>query len=418
MKIKSLHVRQIGLFDSLNIEFSSGFNFIAGPNASGKTSILRNIALTLSHVSINEFRYREGSEVWIDFGTKDKTMRLGFGQNFMNNPEQYHGASLKAFNPPTSSDGVEILSPHELQERKINFAPLFISAFRKISYIKIQGMTQEMGKNERIVSYRSNATKNLLGKEMPNVKQWLINRYFQIEKDWAINEKRNWEWLVNNLEQLGARDSQFSFVEIKRDLEPVFTVRGKKCYLEELSSGYQAILSIIFCVFDWIEGTNEGTMMIVENALGTVLIDELDAHLHPEWQLTIRKSLETIFPKLQFIITTHSPHLIASAESKELILIPENQQVISIKPTDKTYSGWNTDQILEELMGVKSLTNKTYSELIDKALNFVEKNDIDSLKKSINDLKKVTHSNDTIVTSLEIKLAGLKLKQGDKNKKK
>lgn len=417
MKIKSLHVRQIGLFNSLNIEFNSGFNFIAGPNASGKTSILRNIALALSHVSIVEFRYREGSEVWIDFGTKDKTLRLGYGKDFMSNPEEYRGATLRAWNLPAPSDGVEILSPNNLQERKINFAPLFISAFRKISYVKIQGMTQEMGKNERINSYRANATKNLLGKEMPNVKQWLINRYFQIEKDWAINEKRNWEWLVNNLEQLGPQDSQFSFVEIKRDLEPVFSVSGNKCYLEELSSGYQAILSIIFCVFDWIEGTNEAEMMIVENAQGTVLIDELDAHLHPEWQLTIRKSLETIFPRLQFIITTHSPHLIASAKSKELILIPENQQELSLKPTIKTYSGWNTDQILEELMGVKSLTSKAYSELIDKALNFIDKNDIESLKKSILELKKVTHSNDTIVTSLEIKLAGLKLKQSDKNNK-
>ncbi|MGR6008126.1 AAA family ATPase, partial [Bacillus cereus] len=48
----------------------------------------------------------------------------------------------------------------------------------------------------------------------------------------------------------------------------------------------------------------------MEEAIGTVIIDELDVHLHPEWQLTISDSLRRMFPKLQFIITTHSPTLL------------------------------------------------------------------------------------------------------------
>ena len=40
---------------------------------------------------------------------------------------------------------------------------------------------------------------------------------------------------------------------------------------------------------------------------GVVLIDELDLHLHPAWQKKVLNSLLTIFPKIQFIITTHSP---------------------------------------------------------------------------------------------------------------
>ncbi|WP_282115938.1 AAA family ATPase [Cellulophaga baltica] len=413
MKIKSLHARQIGLFNSLDVEFNSGFNFITGPNASGKTSILRNISLAITHYSIRQFRYREGAEVWVDFYDNSNAIRVGYGKNAFRNIELYQGAELYNWVKPEVSEEVEVLTPNDLESKNFHLSPLFISAFRKISYVKVKGMTQEDDRKKQIVNYRNQSTNNLIGKDMPNVKQWLINRYFQIEKDWAVNEKKNWEWLTMHLEQLAPKNSNFKFVRIERDLEPIFSVNGSECYLEELSSGYQAILSIIFCVFDWIEGTNEGTKMLVKNANGTVLIDELDAHLHPEWQLTIRNSLSVLFPKLQFIITTHSPHLIASAKAKELLIIPQHNGDLILKPSNKTYSGWNTDQILEELMGVKSLTNKTYTELISQSLNLIESKNISELQKSINKLKKVAHSNDTIVDSLEIKLASLKLTQND-----
>lgn len=415
MRIFSLHINEVGLFKKLDVEFNKGFNFITGPNASGKTSILKSIALALSYQSINQFRYRENAEVWIDFGNNTKTIRLGHGEGWIMKPDEYQSAQLKQWILPKKpiDKEIQLINSSSLESSEIEFAPLFISAFRKISYKRIQGMTQEKNRKKQLNEYRNNSDKNLVGTKMPDVKQWLINRYFQIDKDWAKNEKKNWEWLFSNIEQIGPKGSEFKFIEIRRDLEPIFEIKGQKCYLEELSAGYQAILSIIFSIFDWIEGTKEGNNMLAKNAIGTVLIDELDAHLHPEWQLTIRNSFEKLFPNLQFIITTHSPHLIATAQKNELLIIPEHNGILELKPNNKTYSGWNTDQILEELMGVKSLTNKTYSELIEKSFDLIESKNINGLKSTIAKLKKVAHSNDTIVTSLEIKLATLKLENLD-----
>lgn len=410
MYIKKLHVKNIGLFDSLDIEFNQRFNFITGPNSSGKTSILRYISLCLSHISTNQFRYRNGAETWLDFGTKTITNRVGYGEDWIQNYELYQGATIREWKKPSADPSIAVFSPPELLSQNIKFSPLFISAFRKISYVKIPGMTQEEDTSVQLGKYRNEGANLLNGTKMPSVKQWLINRYFQIEKPWAVNERRNWLWLIDHLNQLGPMGSNLQFEEIKRDLEPMFSVFGNKCYLEELSSGYQSILSTIFCIFDWIEGTNDGQAMLVERAEGTVIIDELDAHLHPEWQLTIRQSLHSLFPKLQFIITTHSPHLIASAQSKELLIIPENNGSLELKPSKKTYSGWNTDQILEELMGVKSLTNKKYAELIQNCLDLLDSKKISELETAINQLKKISHSNDTIVETFEIKLATLKLK--------
>lgn len=57
----------------------------------------------------------------------------------------------------------------------------------------------------------------------------------------------------------------------------------------------------------------------VKKAQGVVLIDEIDMHLHPKWQKTVIDDLKNTFPKIQFIITTHSPFIIQSLKANELI---------------------------------------------------------------------------------------------------
>ena len=190
----------------------------------------------------------------------------------------------------------------------------------------------------------------------------------------------------------------------------MFTFNGMlDCYLEEVSAGFQALLSLVFAIVEWIEGTNVEDNAYIPNATGTVIIDELDVHLHPEWQLTIRNSLRTVFPKLQFIATTHSPHLIASAQSGELIMLPKLSRYVSIEPTAQTYAGWSTDEILEDVMGVKSLENKSYSKILNEALDCVENGKIAQLDQAIEKLRAIVHPSNTILHVLQVKLAELKL---------
>lgn len=130
--------------------------------------------------------------------------------------------------------------------------------------------------------YINNASVRLSGGVLPNIKQWMINRYFQIDKEWAARERENWQWVILNLSKLSPSNVEFQFESIERDLEPKFKVNDKICFLEELSSGFQSILSIVLGIFEWVEKINDGKDVLVKNARGTVIIDELDVHLHPE----------------------------------------------------------------------------------------------------------------------------------------
>jgi predicted ATP-binding protein involved in virulence len=81
---------------------------------------------------------------------------------------------------------------------------------------------------------------------------------------------------------------------------------------------------------------------------GVVLIDEIDMHLHPEWQQSVLSRLMTVFPKIQFLVSTHSPEVISTFK-KEHIRVVDHGQVIS--PNYQT-SGVPSDIILANVMGV------------------------------------------------------------------
>jgi len=64
---------------------------------------------------------------------------------------------------------------------------------------------------------------------------------------------------------------------------------------------------------------------------GCVLIDEIDLYLHPTWQVSIVHALRTTFPKIQFIVTTHSPAMLAACESNEIVRLAISGAIGSVE---------------------------------------------------------------------------------------
>lgn len=414
--ITNLHAKNVRLFNELNIEFNKGFNFIVGSNASGKTSILRCLALCITSLNLHDSRYNDLPEVWTDILYNAQKYRMGYIIKIGDKLDDYMSAKfLSSDFPPRDNNIISINSltggEPTIQKSKF-YCPLFLSAYRKINYGKIKSVAEEPDTLSNRTRYRSHSPLLLMASDLPSVKQWFVNRYFYIDKPWAEQLKPNWDWLIENLNIIAPSPYTLQFKEIKADHEVKLLFNNKEVYLEELSAGFQAVLGMIFAIFEWIEKTNDGENKLANKAVGTVVIDELDAHLHPEWQLNIRNTLETIFPNLQFICTTHSPHIIASAKAGEVIVIPEGHDgYLNLKPSDKSYSGWSTDQILKDIMGVESLGNlkKEKEKLISEALKAYKDNNEVLMKQKINELEKITNHNDTTVTVLKMQIAGKSL---------
>jgi predicted ATP-binding protein involved in virulence len=82
---------------------------------------------------------------------------------------------------------------------------------------------------------------------------------------------------------------------------------------------------------------------------GIVLIDEVDMHLHPAWQQTVIASLLAAFPKIQFIVTTHSPQVLSTVDNLSIRVVHPDGQVTT--PAEQT-KGVESPDILARVMGV------------------------------------------------------------------
>lgn len=395
MYIEKLTAKNIGAFDSLEVNFSHQNNIIIGANSSGKTTILKLLCNCFSNVGFESIRFRKGVSFFSDFYVLDNKYTSGI-KNGTDKDLLYRENNLERWERINDENS---FLPYESNPMNL-FA---IGAYRYFEYLQISGMMREEKGVERLNFYKNNNIDSLQKPSLPAIKQWMINRYFVIEKDWAEIEKNNWNILIDYLPKLVAEDQSFKFLRIERDLEPIFEFNGKECYLEELSGGFKSVISIIFSIIDWCEGTNENELGNIQNAQGTVLIDEIDAHLHPQWQLKIISHLNNLFPNIQFIVTTHSPHIISNASANEIIRIPNHNGIIKVRPNEKSYNYWEVSDILKDLMGYDNLDSQNLNDILDKLNTALENKDIKEYDTHLQELKNVLHSNDSIIKVYEIK---------------
>ena len=79
---------------------------------------------------------------------------------------------------------------------------------------------------------------------------------------------------------------------------------------------------------------------------GVALIDELDLHLHPNWQRAVVRNLTTLFPKIQFIASTHSPFIIQSLSGHGLVNLSDESLLVERREY------FSIEDVAEETMGV------------------------------------------------------------------
>lgn len=144
---------------------------------------------------------------------------------------------------------------------------------------------------------------------------------------------------------------------------------------EELGFGYQTTLTwlVDFCkrMFELYPDADNPL-----HGEAVVLVDEIDLHLHPKWQRDLVPTLSKIFPKVQFIVTTHSPHVLQSMEDVNLYVLRRNAESGEIEAERSNvtnFTGWT----VEEILGV---TMELGDDVLSVAYNAVKKDFEEALR--------------------------------------
>ncbi|MCB9293456.1 MAG: AAA family ATPase [Lewinellaceae bacterium] len=129
---------------------------------------------------------------------------------------------------------------------------------------------------------------------------------------------------------------------------------------------------------------------------GIVLIDEIDLHLHPKWQRMILPKLRELFPKVQFLVTTHSPFVLQSIETGNIVALPSLEKW-------KGLSGWEIYEIIQEAMADEgdSMSDK-YQKMMECFRKAILSDDYEALEESYNWLVQHLHPENPKRPALEM----------------
>ena len=167
---------------------------------------------------------------------------------------------------------------------------------------------------------------------------------------------------------------------------------GREVRSDLLSDGYRRLVSIVIDLAFRCALLNK--VMYGDEAYkqthGTVIIDEIDEHLHPELQVRILKALHNTFPKIQFIVSTHAPLVMSSVENT-----PDNV-VYKLEYNDGVYShkelntyGLDVNLLLKEQMKVAVRDTKA-SKLFEQIDLYLKEKDLAKAKSILTELEMIT----------------------------
>jgi hypothetical protein len=126
-----------------------------------------------------------------------------------------------------------------------------------------------------------------------------------------------------------------------------FYSHGHPIPLMQLSDGYRSTLALAIDLIRWLTAAYPNNPEPLKQE-GVVLIDEIDAHLHPSWQRQIGPWLQEKFPNLQFIVATHSPFVAQAASEDGIVVLKwaNGQKTVEARTDVPSVQNWRVHQIL------------------------------------------------------------------------
>lgn len=239
---------------------------------------------------------------------------------------------------------------------------------RQLRYERVAGLFEEQ------------ATLTPLGSWLPRLRSENSGRYRQV---------------VNLIDQLLPEDCHFT-----GDLEEgetIFTMRGAPVPFAALSDGYRAyigwITDLLYHV--WL-GTPSGAKLV--DSHGVALIDEIDLHLHPEWQRVVVPRLATALPNMQFVLTSHSPIVAGTLQSRNIWVSESDDSGASVlHQLEEPIHGLSAEQIL--LSSYFNLPTTRAPAAEDELSAIAREARSGDTKAAVEYLKRLTEGSDPLVGS-------------------
>lgn len=430
MKLKNIKISNYRCFKEAEIEFDDHITLMVGKNGAGKSAILDAVAVSISTFLLG-----------IDGGVSRSILKDDARYEFHDlngtiDPQHQFPVSIESIGDCLDQQNVKWVRSLNSESGKttIKDAGELTSLAKKAQN---QIMTGDKSLVLPLISYYGTGRLYAQKKEKRNIKsltefkrqvgyvdcmaaesnEKLMLNWFQTQTLKSLQKQQKTgvlekpillktveKAICRSYERIsGARNTSISFeLDTHRLILEFETPEGEtqRFAMDEMSDGYKNTLSMIgdlayrMAVLNPTLGDG-----VLEKTPGIVLIDEIDLHLHPQWQQTILNDLQAIFPKVQFIVSSHAPAVINSI-SRDQIRILDNGEIYM--PAAQTY-GRDANSILREVMKV-SERPVDIKQRIDSFYAYMDENNYKEADKVLTEIETIVGTTDPDIAAARTSL--------------
>ncbi len=339
MYFKSIHIKQYCMLEDLTLNFQAPrtptakdngnvVNVLAGANGTGKTSLFEGIFLSKKH-RFSDYELDQINNIYIELELEselEKELSAYIQKRNMEYP-------LIALNS-VLSNVVNIDIAGSLP--KLIYIPSHLS----FSYKEVQKITKTYHFFNKVES------QTLLSNAEYYIKEFILSHERTSHEP---DPKKRTQAAVDAFNQ---HFVQTDLLTRLHDLDPqqfnrpIFkNSHGDKVTIDQLSDGEKQLYGRVV------------SLMILNPNNSVILIDEPEIALHPAWQQMIMRIYASIGENNQFIVATHSPHIIADTPAENLIFLRKNPATQHIEAIHQKSppAGVDVNSILREFMGIEVL---------------------------------------------------------------
>ncbi len=431
MKIKRIKINDFRGFREFVVDIPTDSNVIAfiGKNGAGKTAILDSVSLLLS-ILVKNIRSKFGNKLPSKFLNKDD----------INSQAERYQIQIEFYctNNHYSSSSYTISLTESLNDKRIIDGTYndFVDTTRSLLNIPIlihyqinRNVVEKTQKTNSSSKYTRGYADAPQFSTYENAFSGNINsfndfvKWFREEEDLENQiqrDHRNFDHRNDRLEVVRNainkflnkfdESARFSDLRIERERTSSKSIRlgqesivsslvidkdGQKFKFSQLSSGETTILSLVVDIARRLTIANPDIYDKLSGE-GIVLIDEIDLHLHPQWQRRFLPALVHTFPNLQFIVTTHSPQVLSHIVRDSVFLLENNK----ISDRDIYTEGRDSNAILQDAFHL-SIIEKEDQREIDDIYHLIDEHNVKKAQMKLDKLKEKRGQNDREVLRMQ-----------------